>query len=635
MEITKNGEKRKMENMSAALTGSRISITWMQTDELGFTSSDGNIYISYEHPYMDDMDLTHKIAFRFGVFGHEILHKLFTDFNATNEIVGRHKDAEASVVMLFANLIEDPAIENLAPTAYGGELLEALTFTIRKIYEKTSPLECSKTPFTQLINALIQFGDLGYLNGSFTFPEAYQAFKNTVNEFYDMIHEPISRKRIEAAERWMENTREMWEKEAEDQKQFKKDIESLMNENGVSHINGSGGQKKIERADSKDSNKSKRQRELLSQIRSANQEDTQDIDKEMSKGTCPPSTNEDQIQKDEMTAFNKKNKRQTQENADDKLHSLSDSESEDLLNNLLQSIKSAEEMVQKDLERKAKQQLEDSIIEHETNGDTKILNEYMARSVRVNYTEYEELVQKNSHLIKLLAKNFKSILNQDCDSMERHSSGKYNIKRAMLSETAKIFDKKKAKKNLDDTAMFILVDLSGSMSGNKIQVAKESCLIIAEAFAKIKIPCYVMGFTADMGVYDVVHNHFITWKNTLDERMSLSAISSKFNNYDGFSIREADKILKKKVAEHKIMIIISDGLPNCSAYGNDREIGIKDTAAAIKQAKKTASLIGIGIGNVEANVMKQMYGGSFVCVDDVNSLPSELTKRLRRIVTNY
>jgi nitric oxide reductase activation protein len=171
------------------------------------------------------------------------------------------------------------------------------------------------------------------------------------------------------------------------------------------------------------------------------------------------------------------------------------------------------------------------------------------------------------------------------------------------------------------------------MSGTKIQLARNAAVVLAETFKSLSIPCYIMGFTADDLGHNVVHPHYVGWKNTPGERASLVRIKASANNDDGYSIRYAAEVLKKKKAEHNILFVISDGSPACMRY--TRVDGIKDTALAIKEAGKVANVFGIGIGMQERKELKDMYKGSYVSIVDVRQLTSTLANQLKRIIRKF
>ena len=158
-----SAEKRGMERSFCFITGKKTKIYDIIPPEksLGYTSKDGTIHLAPEHPTMKGLDENKKKAFRRGVFTHEMLHQVFSDFSALEKASLRLKGPERRIFCELCNVLEDPAIEYWAASAVSGPLLSALRFSIAHIYKGSPNIEESKTAFGQYVSALIQFGDMG------------------------------------------------------------------------------------------------------------------------------------------------------------------------------------------------------------------------------------------------------------------------------------------------------------------------------------------------------------------------------------------------------------------------------------------------------------------------------------------
>ena len=215
------------------------------------------------------------------------------------------------------------------------------------------------------------------------------------------------------------------------------------------------------------------------------------------------------------------------------------------------------------------------------------------------------------------------------------TSGKYNLKRDLTHTSVKIFDKRKEPKNVEDLAVMLLVDMSGSMSwAGKMDRAKEAATLLAEALKHLQVPCYIMGFAADCEGYEVLHHHFVSWKSNPAEYASIADMSAVAgNNDDGYSLRYAARILDRQNAEHKILFVLSDGMPNCERYRNSTD-GVKDAAAAVREAGRRADVFGLGLGDNFNDDIRAMYGGNFLQVRDTSMLAVTLARQLTRMVSH-
>jgi nitric oxide reductase activation protein len=115
--------------------------------------------------------------------------------------------------------------------------------------------------------------------------------------------------------------------------------------------------------------------------------------------------------------------------------------------------------------------------------------------------------------------------------------------------------------------------------------------------------------------------------------MGLTEIRPKYNNFDGYAIRYAQKLLDKRGEAQKIMIVVSDGLPACRVYGGDGNEGVKDTKSAIREAKaKGTTVVGVLIGNEGLDKERVMYDGNFLHVTKPKDLFQSLGKSLKKMM---
>lgn len=246
---------------------------------------------------------------------------------------------------------------------------------------------------------------------------------------------------------------------------------------------------------------------------------------------------------------------------------------------------------------------------------------------------YARVLAKLNGGIKTMTTQLKRIFANDYEDTVCRTSGRLNLKRAHNGRvTARIFDRRLEATNKSNFCVELLVDESGSMaSGNKATSARECCIALSEVFANLNIPVYVIGFTADTRGHDIVHNHYVTWKNTHNERLKLLNITARANNCDGYSIRYATEVLKKSKSENKLLIVLSDGQPAASGYYD----GVADTKQAIRDARKHTNVLGVAIGNSDTNTIFHMYEKDFLHVGKIDDLFFGLSKKLQKMMKNW
>ena len=141
---------------------------------------------------------------------------------------------------------------------------------------------------------------------------------------------------------------------------------------------------------------------------------------------------------------------------------------------------------------------------------------------------------------------------------------------------------------------------------------------------------YIFGFTADENGFDANHYHYLNWSNKPSDRYSLLQIDAMCDNFDGYSIRYAAQLLRRKNAEKKLLLVISDGMPACNAYGYG--LGIEDAKLAITEANREATTIGILLGNNSPQHHREMYGYNFIHCENPNNLFTKLSGILKRYI---
>lgn len=236
---------------------------------------------------------------------------------------------------------------------------------------------------------------------------------------------------------------------------------------------------------------------------------------------------------------------------------------------------------------------------------------------------------------------------------EKRGGGKLNTRKLVQAFN---LDDNVYTKRADDvainTAVQIVVDLSGSMQGAKMYLALQSSILIAEALAKCMVPFEIVGFRTignssigsqstkaqlknirelmDKGKihrYDCIEMNYFKPFDTRYQ-MCLPAIGnmqSGGSNADAESILYASETLLKRPERKKVMLVLSDGQP-AFGYNHTSEGAVrkhtKDTVVELE--KKGVHVVGIGIAS---DAVKSFYSKNIV-VNDIKELPKAILKQL-------
>lgn len=179
----------------------------------------------------------------------------------------------------------------------------------------------------------------------------------------------------------------------------------------------------------------------------------------------------------------------------------------------------------------------------------------------------------------------------------------------------------------------VLIDLSGSMSGDKMTNAIAAAYMLASACQKCKVPISVMGH-CDLGRVHLFH--YLEYENSmkLDAKDKILAAECDGCNRDGLAIFHAltDLVRHGKKDEQKILIVISDGAPNgnvgyyCGEYARDDIQHIE----SVFEKQFGVKMIGVGIGD-DVDEIPDIYKNN-VLVPNVSALGDELLKILKDIL---
>lgn len=186
-----------------------------------------------------------------------------------------------------------------------------------------------------------------------------------------------------------------------------------------------------------------------------------------------------------------------------------------------------------------------------------------------------------------------------------------------------------------NAAVTLLVDCSGSMSGDKIEIASNTAMVMAETLDLVGVPFEVLGFTQqyhgmssrevdrlrDLGYtrhYPLWNMIFKRFDRPLDKKTKsmIGAIPaiSLCNNIDGESIRWAASRLAQRKEDKRILIVLSDGWPaGWSEYNSSADL--KNVCKMI-EASGAINLFGIGI----CDDAPAEYYKDYAIIDDVDQL---------------
>ena len=184
------------------------------------------------------------------------------------------------------------------------------------------------------------------------------------------------------------------------------------------------------------------------------------------------------------------------------------------------------------------------------------------------------------------------------------------------------------KHTMKDTAIFLLVDWSGSMIGKRMVHAVEASQRLIWTFDRVlKVPVACAAFTnraikPDIG-YVKTFNARAPSPEEIAKRYAKWFHMSSGNN-DGDSVNWAWNEILKRPESRKMLIVLSDGSPAECSRGDAR--ACLDTVTKYIEKDKRVELYGIGI---ETDCVKRFYRNYAVIKDshDINTTLFNILKR--------
>lgn len=306
------------------------------------------------------------------------------------------------------------------------------------------------------------------------------------------------------------------------------------------------------------------------------------------------------------------------------------------LDNILQEV--ATRMAEDELEKKAKQNLVDMVV---TVNQTSSHIGVPLRLERILDVTESDIARYNMYMEELTPYS-KRLQKQMLDAMKDQQDG-YVAKHRPYGRTfevtdayrpdQKFFSNNKQPQDLPNMAIYVLVDHSGSMSGERINTSMKAAMLLYDFATKINIPVAVGGHCTGSvgGKNGVIYKVYTDFeKISGKDKYRLAKMSSSGANRDGMALNIAVGMLKKRPEQQKMLIIISDGRP--SDYNYSGEEAAKDIQEIVRKAKAAGvEVLAAAIGNDKPNI-QSIYGDAFFDISDLSLLPKELTRIVKKRV---
>jgi hypothetical protein len=222
-------------------------------------------------------------------------------------------------------------------------------------------------------------------------------------------------------------------------------------------------------------------------------------------------------------------------------------------------------------------------------------------------TDYDRAFESVADQVDDLVRQLDEILRPRKRLRERggYPSGhKVDLRRLMAFEAdPRLYDELWVRASIPDrreVVIGLLVDLSGSMSGDKVHAAQLGTILLAETLARLQVRFAVHGFQDVLVPLCDYHQDFDGRARDAIAQipMEVRGCRPEGNNKpayndDGPCLLECAELLRAEPASDRLLIVVSDGRP---AGRRSNESDLRDAVAQLTSNDKEMELLALGLG---------------------------------------
>lgn len=178
----------------------------------------------------------------------------------------------------------------------------------------------------------------------------------------------------------------------------------------------------------------------------------------------------------------------------------------------------------------------------------------------------------------------------------------------------------------DRVSVCVLIDESGSMSGPRIQAAKDTAILLNEAVGNIpQVDLFIYGHSGDIS-YTGATELTVYREKTFNSKYGLGSVSAKRENRDGVAIYETALRVRRQTSEHVLMFILSDGAPAASDYYGAKAMDhVKQNVKRVERMNFSVVQVCINHSYDPAKMFDH-----FVVLDNMSTLAPSLAKVIKK-----
>nr|WP_300848484.1 hypothetical protein [uncultured Schaedlerella sp.] len=298
----------------------------------------------------------------------------------------------------------------------------------------------------------------------------------------------------------------------------------------------------------------------------------------------------------------------------------------------------AEKQAEKELEQRFSRELSRELSETEFDGDHRKVKKVLVRENRfskgamTNCNLYEDQVRA---IMRRMKARLLPVLSCQSPHMERNLFfGSQMNYQALYNPEKRIFCNLEVRKKVN-TAVAMLIDMSGSMLGKRMEQARLCTLCLYEFCKSAGIPILIYGHHTDR-VYKRVQNETVylhslaEFDSDYKDKYRIAGMKAGGCNRDGAAIAFVGEKLAKRPEKIKLFFLISDGFPNATCYNGKKA---EEDLLKIKEKleKKRITMLTVAIGE-DKEAIQRIYQEGFLDISDLEQLPYLLPKQILKYI---
>ncbi len=299
----------------------------------------------------------------------------------------------------------------------------------------------------------------------------------------------------------------------------------------------------------------------------------------------------------------------------------------------------AEELAKRELEDRFYLELSRELLATEFDGDHRKVKKILKRetkfskSTRLRCTACEDQVRD---IMRRMKPRLLPVLSCQGTAMEQNLFfGSQMNYQALYDPGKRIFCNLEVRKKVN-TAVALLIDMSGSMMDQRITQARLCALCLYEFCRSAGIPILIYGHHTDNKQYRRVQNETVYLHSLAEfdadcnDKYRIAGIEADGCNRDGAAITFVGEKLAKRPEKIKLLFLISDGFPNASCYrGKEAEADLLQIKEKLE--KKRITMLTAAIGE-DKEAIQRIYKEGFLDISDLEQLPYILPKQILKYI---